>query len=388
MGKAMTRMSERIPLGADRPGTQRTLLVHRYGDPDARPKAYLQAALHADETPALLVAHRLVRLLDEADARGEIAGQIVLVPYANPIGLDQIVNRGHSGRFELAGGGNFNRNWPDLFEPVCKQVSERLGDDSAANVATICQAINELLAGLPATSELDRLRLTLARQAADADLVLDLHCDDDALMHLYLLDAHWPEGRTLAAELGCRAVLLAGDSGGGSFDECFATLWTRLSARFPDRPIPAACLAGTVELRGQADVSDALAEQDARALTRALQHHGMIDGEPGAPPELQCEATRLEACDVVMAPAAGVLSYAVETGQSVRAGDTLAWLVDPAADTPAGDPAGGRQAITARSDGLVLNRRLHKYVVAGLAIAKVVGTTPLAWRSEGQLMTD
>jgi predicted deacylase len=85
-----------------------------------------------------------------------------------------------------------------------------------------------------------------------------------------------------------------------------------------------------------------------------------------------------------MAPAAGVLSYAVETGQSVRAGDTLAWLVDPAADTP----AGGRQAITARSDGLVLNRRLHKYVVAGLAIAKVVGTTPLAWRSEGQLMTD
>ena len=209
----MTRMSERIPLGADRPGTQRTLLVHRYGDPDARPKAYLQAALHADETPALLVAHHLVRLLDEADARGEIAGQIVLVPYANPIGLDQIVNRGHSGRFELAGGGNFNRNWPDLFEPVCKQVSEQLGDDAAANVATIRQAINELLAGLSATSELDRLRLTLARQAADADLVLDLHCDDDALMHLYLLDAHWPEGRTLAAELGCRAVLLADDSG-------------------------------------------------------------------------------------------------------------------------------------------------------------------------------
>ncbi len=383
----MTRISERIPLGADRPGTQRTLLVHRYGDPDARPKAYLQAALHADETPALLVAHHLVRLLDEAAKNGEILGQIVLVPYANPIGLDQIVNQGLSGRFELAGGGNFNRNWPDLFEPVCERVSGQLGDDAAANVATIRQAINELLAGLSANSELDRLRLTLARLAADADLVLDLHCDDDALMHLYLLAAHWPQGRALAAELGCRAVLLSDDSGGNTFDECFATLWTRLSARFPEAPIPAACMAGTVELRGQADVSDALAEPDARALTRALQHHGLIGGEPGAPPELHCEATRLEACDIVMAPAAGVLSYAVETGQSVRAGDTLAWLVDPSAD-PADDPGAGRQAITARSDGLVLNRRLHKYVVAGLAIAKVVGTTPLAWRSEGQLMTD
>ncbi len=384
----MARESERISLGADRPGTRRSLLVHRYGDPEARPKAYLQASLHADETPALLVAHHLARLLDEAEARGEIAGQVVLVPYANPIGLDQIVNRGHSGRFELAGGGNFNRNWPDIFEPLCARVSAALGDEEEANVATIRTAINELLAGFPANSELERLRLALSRLAADADLVLDLHCDDDALMHLYLLAAHWPQGERLAAELGCRAVLLADDSGGGAFDECFATLWTRLAKRFPGRPIPAACLAGTVELRGQADVSDALAEPDARALYRALQHHGMVAGDPGPAPEPLCEATRLEACDIVMASAAGVLSYAVDLGQRVRAGDTIAWLVDPAAEDPGGDAAGGRQAIAARSDGLVLNRRLHKYVVAGLAVAKVAGSEPLAWRTEGQLMTD
>lgn len=384
----MTRESERIPLGADRPGTQRSLLVHRYGDPEARPKAYLQASLHADEIPALLVAHHLARLLGEADARGEIVGQIVLVPYANPIGLDQIVNRGHSGRFELAGGGNFNRNWPDIFEPLCARVSETLGDAAEANVATIRGAINEELAGLSAQSELGRLRLALARLAADADLVLDLHCDDDALMHLYLLAAHWPQGERLAAELGCRAVLLADDSGGGTFDECFATLWTRLAQRFPERPIPAACLAGTVELRGQADVSDALGEQDARALYRALQHHGLIAGDPGPAPEPLCQATRLEACDIVEAPAAGILSYTAELGQIVRAGDTIAWLVDPSATDPSGDPADGRQAIAARCDGLVLNRRLHKYVVAGLAVAKVVGAEPLAWRSEGQLMTD
>ncbi|MDX1423769.1 MAG: M14 family metallopeptidase [Kiloniellales bacterium] len=382
--RSRTRQSERIPLGAGRPGTQRDLLVHRFGDPDARPKAYLQAALHADETPALLVAHHLLGLLDAADARGEIAGQVVLVPYANPVGLDQIVNRRLSGRFELSGGGNFNRNWPDIFEPLCDRVAGELGDDAAANVAMIRRAINDLMAGLSATSELERLRLSLARLAADADLVLDLHCDDDSLMHLYLLAAHWPDGKVLAAELGCRAILLADESGGGSFDESFATLWTRLAARFPGRPIPAACLASTVELRGQADVSDALAERDARALYRALQHHGLIAGEPGPPPELACEATRLEACDVLEAPAAGVLSYAVELGQSVRAGDTIAWLVDPAAE----DPEDGRQAIAARSDGLVLNRRLHKYVVAGFSVAKVVGTAPLPWRSAGQLLSE
>jgi hypothetical protein len=150
MTRDSERIPQRIPLGADRPGTHRSLLVHRYGDPEARPKAYLQASLHADETPALLVAHHLARLLGEAEERGEIVGQIVLVPYANPIGLDQIVNRGHSGRFELAGGGNFNRNWPDIFEPLCKRVSEALGDAAEANVATIRRAINEELAGLSA----------------------------------------------------------------------------------------------------------------------------------------------------------------------------------------------------------------------------------------------
>ena len=109
-----------------------------------------------------------------------------------------------------------------------------------------------------------------------------------------------------------------------------------------------------------------------------------IAGDPGPAPELICEATRLEACDIVKSPAAGVLSYTVELGQTVRDGDILAWLIDPAAD----DPVDARRAIPARSSGFVLNRRAHKYVVAGLDIAKVVGTEPLAWRSEGQLMTD
>ena len=380
----MSRQTERVRLAASRPGTERQLLLHRYGRPGDRPKAYLHAALHADETPGLLVLHHLIRRLDRAAEAGEITGEIVLLPYANPIGLDQFVNNTMTGRYELAGGGNFNRHWPDLLEPLDQRVAGRLTDEAADNVAAIRAALVELIAGRQPKTELEALRLALAREAADADLVLDLHCDDDALMHLYLLAVHWPEGAVLAAELGCRAVLLADDSGGGSFDECFASLFTRLAKRHPERPIPAACLAGTVELRGRADVSDSLAEADAGALARALQHHGLLAGDPGPAPPALCPATRLEACDVVPAPAAGVLSYSVELGQEVRKGDTIAWLIDPAAE----DPAAGRQAIKARSDGLVLTRRAHKYVAAGMSVVKLVGKEPLDWRQEGQLMVD
>src|SRR3546814_8708707 len=70
------------------------------------------------------------------------------------------------------------------------------------------------LAAQTPTSELHSLRLALGGLAADADVVLDLHCDDQSLMHLFLVPAHWPQAAELAADLGCRAVLLAEDSGG------------------------------------------------------------------------------------------------------------------------------------------------------------------------------
>ena len=65
----MVKTVSRIPLLAPAPGTARTLVAHRYGEVGARPKAYLQAALHADEVPGMLVLHHLSRLLDAADDR-------------------------------------------------------------------------------------------------------------------------------------------------------------------------------------------------------------------------------------------------------------------------------------------------------------------------------
>jgi predicted deacylase len=84
----MTHRIERLPLGAGTPGTRREVMLHRFGEPGARPKAYFQAAIHADEIPALLAAHHLVRRLMAAEAEGAIRGEIVVAPFANPIGLE------------------------------------------------------------------------------------------------------------------------------------------------------------------------------------------------------------------------------------------------------------------------------------------------------------
>ncbi|MEO0884113.1 MAG: succinylglutamate desuccinylase/aspartoacylase family protein, partial [Pseudomonadota bacterium] len=61
-------------------GDQLQLKIYRFGCIDARPKVYLQAGLHADELPGQLVLRYLVEDLERAVERGELAGQIVVVP--------------------------------------------------------------------------------------------------------------------------------------------------------------------------------------------------------------------------------------------------------------------------------------------------------------------
>ena len=45
-------------------------------------KVYLQAGLHADEMPGVLVLQHLMALLDEAEKRGQILGEVLVVPAA------------------------------------------------------------------------------------------------------------------------------------------------------------------------------------------------------------------------------------------------------------------------------------------------------------------
>ena len=379
----MTKTIDRLPLLPYSLDTPRQLVVHRYGVRGARPKAYLHASLHADEVPAMLVLHHLVGLLDEADRAGGIKGEIVVVPMANPIGVSQVVNARHVGRYELAGGGNFNRNWPDLFAGLAERVRDRLSDDAARNVTVIRASMLADLEARTAGSELGSLRLALARLAVDADIVLDCHCDSESLLHLFLIPAHWPSAADLSAEIGSRATLLSEESGGQAFDETFSTPWTRLARAIPDKPIPAACLSATIEYRGQAEVGDQWAEADARALLRFLQRRGLVAGDPGPLRQPLCEATRLDACDVVRTPAAGIVAYKQPLGATPTAGAVIAEIVDPTAD----DPRTARTPVRSAADGLLLSRRADKLVRPGDSLAKVVGSKTLPSRT-GYLLED
>lgn len=374
-----------IELPSPAPGTRRMLPVHRYGPPGARPKAYFQAALHADEIPGLLVAQHLLLGLEQAQAEGRISGEVVVVPVANPIGLGQHLNGRLLGRFDFESTGNFNRGFPDLAAVAAERLRGCLSADPAKNIATVRETLRAVLAEQQAIRETSALKLALLSLAVDADYVFDLHCDSESLLHLYTSRWHSDEGRVLGAELGAAAILLEDDPGGNPFDEACAGPWWKLRAALEhEAPIPLACFATTVELRGQADVRDDDAAADAAALLRFLQRRGVIAGEPGPLPESHCEPTPLNGVDVLTAPAAGVLAYRKQLGESVAAGEVVAEVVDLFGEPP----GAARHPIRAATDGLLFARMTERLARPGQKFCKIAGREPLAYRQTGRLLED
>jgi hypothetical protein len=369
--------TQRHALLAPAPGTQRELVSLHYGRPGGA-KAYLQASLHADELPGMLVAHHLRRRLDALEAEDRIRGEIVLVPMANPIGLSQHLLHNHLGRFEATSGENFNRHYPDQIEAVATAQEGRLGSDAAANVRLLRAALKRAIETSPVDTELQSLRRTLMLLACDADIVLDLHCDAQAVMHLYTETPCAADCEPLARFLGSRLTLLAQDSGDKPFDEICSQPWWRWARRFEGRfPIPQACLSVTVELRGQADVEHALAERDAQNILDFLAWRGLINAPVPPLPEPLGDARPLAGSMPVMSESAGVLTFLRQPGDTVRTGELLAHVIDPLSN----------QVSELRSpvDGLLFAREAVRFVRAGMKIAKVAG---LEARRTGKLLGD
>ncbi|HED14994.1 MAG TPA: succinylglutamate desuccinylase/aspartoacylase family protein [Gammaproteobacteria bacterium] len=384
----VTNMSERtdISLPGNAPGCVHNLSFIRYGAADTRPKAYIQAALHADETPGLLVMHHLRHLLDEAEAAGEITGQIVLAPIANPIGLGQVVSERVLGRYDLAGRGNFNRDFPQLLETVAERAGTLLTKDSRHNVKLIRAALKEaakkqLEQAIGAT---ETLKCLLLEAAIDADICLDLHCDLEALMHIYLGTPLWPNAQDLPTQLGAATVLLASNSGGQPFDEAVASPWWELAQRYNDFPIPAACLSATVELRGQGDVNDKLAAEDARNILTFLHRRGLLSGTPAPLPAAVATATPLSGVEYVRSRVTGVVSFLVEPGELVETGQPLAVIIDPLAATP----ARGRTTICSGINGQVFAHARDHLVRPGTILCTIAGKVPLPRKPGTGLLSD
>lgn len=355
------------------------MVVHRFGASGARPKVYIQAGLHADELPGMLVLRKLAAMLEEKAVRGEIIGEVVLVPVCNPIGISQVEGGYMIGRVERGSGRNFNRNFPDLAQLAQDHLKAPLGDDPDANVDTLRKAMRKGLKRLTTEDAFTEMQRRLCLEACDADVVLDVHADNEAMLHLYVGEENWPDGIDLAAELDARAVLLTDESGGDPFDESHGFAWARLRAAYPDAAIPQGCFSSTVELRSNNHVTDEDSERDARGLLRFLMRRGAVAGDPGAMPRLLAEPASLRAMQQLRSPIEGLIVYKTRLGDRVRPGDVIATIVPPA--------GGEAEDVVAQTDGLLFARHDQTWAWSGKVIGKIAGKEMLEDR-KGHLLTD
>ncbi|MYM25540.1 deacylase [Duganella sp. FT135W] len=372
------------PLSGAHANAAYALTSFHFGTPGSGKKVYIQGSLHADEVPGMLVAQFLRTELVALEAAGKISGEIILVPAANPIGLAQAIHGAAFGRFDLTTGVNFNRAYKHVANDLKQSLAGKLGQDAAANVALIRAHARASIADWTPATDAETLKKTLMSLAIDADIVLDLHCDNEAVLHIYAGTPLAAAIAPLSAILGSHATLLAFEAGGEPFDEACSRLWWDLDQHFAHQfPIPPACLSTTVELRGEQEVSYELARKDAAGLLQFLTLQGLLHANDAAAqaaaallPAPLCAATPLEGVEPLYAPHAGILVYTRELGARVVAGDAIADLIDPV--------SGEVTVLRAAVDGVFFARSAHRHVIRGMNVGKVAGAK--AYR-EGDLLS-
>jgi uncharacterized protein len=353
------------------PGTQRSLVVHRFGTAGARPKVYLQAALHANEVPGIVVLDALMRRLVPLDTAGEVCGEVVVVPYANPIGLGDTVLGVPIGRYGLDSGSNFNRGFLDLGPLVAPRLEGHLAGEPV-DVATIRTAFLEEIARRTPRTELEALRLTLLRLAIDADRVYDLHTEEDAMFAAVLPPWVVEQAAELVADVAPALVFYADYP--PLFDTACSRPWHALRQHFAGRvPVSQGCLSATLEMRGVASIEAAQVERDADGLLRMLRRCGAVAGEAGPLPPLASAPIRFEGVEFVRAARAGIVVYHAELGERIAQGQIVAEVIDPTA----ADPRRSRSPVRSGTEGVLFCRRHTMLVRPDDVVAKVAGPAPL-----------
>ena len=371
---------ESYSFSGDTPSSSFSVPVYQCGPIDNVPHIYLQAAMHADEHPGTMVLHHLLDKLEAAEKAGYLRARFTILPIVNPLGLAHLSFHTHRGRYHPVQGLNYNRAWPDFGKILLEDevFLSALGDDKAANKQAVRSAIIRWLDAQNPVTALDKHRDIIMRFAATADMVLDLHCDDIALNHIFIVPQNLPRYQGLADWMGSAATLMAEDSGGGSFDEVWSGLWITLQKALPDRAFPEPILSATLEYRGQQDVFDNLNKQDALNLYHFFCDEGLIADKPSVARPSSPPPTDLNACEVLRVDKPGLIAYQVELGAQVKKGDVIADLIS--LDGP--NAVRERTPIYAGTDGVVFSLNQMKYVWPSVSIAKIAGTQKLDSRGD------
>lgn len=365
--------TETIALPSPNAGSSSFLKVFRFG-PEQGDKVYIQAGLHADEHPGLLTAQRLITKLQSLEKQGALTGHIVVVPFANPVGLRQRVFGHVTGRYDLHTGQNFNRGMALDSRALIDQFSPLASEDASENDRQLRALLRQQVDSKSSDYEIEALHKVLLSLSIDAHYVLDLHCDDHALGHIFYGAHQHDIGVQLAQCMNFTVALEEDVRGTVAFDGTHTQPWVITGEALPDTPFERPCFAATIELRGQQDVSAALAEQDANGILAFLAERKLIT-LPSDTFTVLAHANRVECYPVhqvrlMASPSAGIVTYTACLGDWVTKGAAIGSLVLLDADTPQDIP------LNTPCTGRLMGLSKRFLTAPGQTVAMIAATEP------------
>ena len=278
------------------------------------PTVLLTAGSHGDEYEGQVVLARLMRTLEPAD----VTGRVIILPTLNPPAA-------HAGRrLSPIDGANLNRCFP--------------GSTQAGPTSAIAHYVESVL---------------LRR----CDAWLDLHSGGtslDTILCVNILESADPavnrRSMAMARAFGAPLIVLYDDIGGGG---------TSLAASRRNG-VPAL----NTEMGGSAQLSGAGLTLCWRGVCNVLAAMGITAGpEPAAPPASRF--VQILASSYLFAPAAGVVEHRRQLGETVIAGEPVAWLHSLSA------PASAPRELLAGTSGMICMNRPLARTEAGDCVALI-----------------
>lgn len=290
------------------------------------PSVYIQSGIHASEIQGYLVCLFLI----EYFIKYPPAGNITIVPIANPYGINCKMGEYTLGRFDSVTGDNWNRNYIDLSFLIDDFLLELPNHSLAELIPLFKNKLKKEIKNKLAekhNSYSTKIALELQQLAISADIILDLHCDTYSLPHIYcsnyLLNS--------VSYFGIPYIIETPYKFTGALEEAIFYPWKKLvdfyNTKYNKQHKPI-IEAFTIELGNQEKIDKNLAEKQSNNILNYLRYKGSINGLDKVYNN-QIIVCKLENFKTVYAPTGGlVLEYAA-LGKSLVKDDALAYISMP-----------------------------------------------------------
>lgn len=307
-------------------GVKLTVPIYTIKGNGTGPSVFIQANMHGAEVQGNAVIYQLLETLRGLD----VAGEITLVPYANPIGCNHKNGEYTLGRFDPITGVNWNRNYhyneSDYQQFVKMHINSDIEVIKTKFSALLQQQIEQKLEhnqwGLTTGQ---RIAYQLQALAHKADIVLDLHTGPISSKHLYC-----PEYCSESAGyFNIPHTIFIPNSFAGAMDEATFCPWWRLTELFADndKQFDFNKESFTVELGSQEQIDLDEAKIDAASILSYLQYKGVLINQGFTPDDMTRYGCYLKDYKAYFAPMGGMIDYLAKFGEVLPAGEPLARIL-------------------------------------------------------------